>query len=86
MWVARGQLGNRAAGRVSRCFVIIGMARLALLLLRLAAMAALHCLASRAEGQRPSVAICVAIKDQAVDVREWVHYHRAIGAGGPGRL
>lgn len=29
----------------------------------------------------PTVAICVAIKDQAVDVREWIHYHRAIGGG-----
>ncbi|KAI7840766.1 hypothetical protein COHA_005580 [Chlorella ohadii] len=55
------------------------MARLTHLLLRLAALAALHSLASRAERQQPSVAICVAIKDQAVDVREWVYYHRAIG-------
>ena len=63
------------------------MARLTHLLLRLAALAALHSLASRAQRQQPSVAICVAIKDQAVDVREWVYYHRAIGAWGtPGRL
>jgi hypothetical protein len=45
----------------------------------LAALAALGLAASRADRQQPSVAICVAIKDQAVDVREWVYYHRAIG-------
>ncbi|KAI3434496.1 hypothetical protein D9Q98_002571 [Chlorella vulgaris] len=27
----------------------------------------------------PSLAICVCIKDQAVDVREWIVYHRALG-------
>lgn len=48
------------------------------LLLRLGLLALLLCAA--AAGELPSVAICVAIKDQAVDVREWVHYHRAIGA------
>lgn len=63
-------------------FFPFAMPRPALLLLRLAALAALHWLGSRAEQQQPSVAICVAIKDQAVDVREWVYYHRAIGAWG----
>lgn len=58
---------------------------LLLLLLRLAALAALRGLAAGAPGQGeagglPSVSICVAIKDQAVDVREWIYYHRAIGA------
>lgn len=27
----------------------------------------------------PSLAICVAIKDQAADVREWIIYHHALG-------
>lgn len=49
-----------------------------LLLLRLLALAALRGLAA-GSSDPPSVAICVAIKDQAVDVREWVYYHRAIG-------
>jgi hypothetical protein len=47
-----------------------------LLLLALAGRLA----AGEAAASLPSVAICVAIKDQAVDVREWAIYHRAIGA------
>lgn len=31
----------------------------------------------------PSLAICVCIKDQAVDVREWIVYHRALGDARP---
>jgi len=47
---------------------------------RLAALLALLLVALLAAGtQLPSVSICVAIKDQAVDVREWITYHRAIG-------
>lgn len=43
----------------------------------LLALAAL--LTTTAAQELPSVALCVAIKDQAVDVREWITYHRAIG-------
>lgn len=47
--------------------------------LRLALLALLLAVAAAGDGL-PSVAICVAIKDQAVDVREWIYYHRAVGA------
>lgn len=50
-------------------------ARLALLL----ALGALLAAAATGEPGLPTVAICVAIKDQNVDVREWIIYHRAIG-------
>ena len=50
--------------------------RLATLLLLAAGLLA----AAAAPGDLPSVSICVAIKDQAVDVREWIVYHRAVGA------
>jgi hypothetical protein len=36
-------------------------------------------LAAGATTQLPSVAICVCIRDQHVDVREWLAYHRALG-------
>ena len=35
--------------------------------------------AAAAAGALPSLAVCVAIKDQNVDVREWIAYHRALG-------
>ncbi|KAL4433679.1 hypothetical protein ABPG75_000120 [Micractinium tetrahymenae] len=45
----------------------------------LALVALLAAAAAQADAPLPSVAICVAIKDQAPDVREWIYYHRAIG-------
>lgn len=47
----------------------------------LLAVAALHAAAvAGSVKELPSVALCVAIKDQAADVREWIYYHRAVGA------
>lgn len=36
-------------------------------------------LAADASPALPSVAICVCIRDQHVDVREWLAYHHALG-------
>jgi hypothetical protein len=53
------------------------MARLSV---RLAAVALWLAATAQAQvPQLPTLAICVAIKDQAADVREWIIYHRAMG-------